>query len=241
MSDDNLVVDSETVSMEDLLAAFAADPLVDGGGNSTINDIKRAVLRESKRLRRNKARTAVQMAEVTNISYLEGPLMDPDEERASTISEDLPAPADFNEYFLQDFFGSDGDTEPVRHEEIEHTHISSIELKVSTVSREAHLQEIDNLKSLVLEAQETIIKLLTDRVDDKAKIASLEAQLRCLPLQELGDANAIQLRNEQEALRSQLADIRHEVQKKEFDKMRNTMSPDTPKKKGLIAWFFGCN
>jgi hypothetical protein len=240
MSDENLVVDSETVSMEDLLAAFAADPLIDGGGESTISDIRRAVLRESKRLRRNKARTAVQMGEVTNISCLEEPFMDSDEDGPSSISDDLPAPADFNEYFLQDFFGSDGEIEPVHHEEIEHTHVSSIELKVSTVSRETHLQEVDKLKSLVLEAQETIIKLLTDRVEDKAKLASLEAQLRCIPLQELGDANAIQLRNEQEALRSQLAEIRHEVQMKEMGKMRNTMSPDKPKKRGLIAWFFGC-
>jgi hypothetical protein len=41
--------------------------------------------------------------------------------------------------------------------------------------------EIDELKNMLVEAQNTIITLLTDRVEDKAKIASFEAQMRYLP------------------------------------------------------------
>jgi hypothetical protein len=41
--------------------------------------------------------------------------------------------------------------------------------------------EIDDLKNLLVEAQSTIITLLTDRVEDKAKLATLEAQMRYLP------------------------------------------------------------
>ena len=41
--------------------------------------------------------------------------------------------------------------------------------------------EIDQLRGLVIEAQDTIIKLLTDRVEDRSRIATLEAQLSLLP------------------------------------------------------------
>jgi hypothetical protein len=36
--------------------------------------------------------------------------------------------------------------------------------------------EIESLRNLVIEAQDTIIKLLTDRVEDRARIAGLETQ-----------------------------------------------------------------
>jgi hypothetical protein len=41
--------------------------------------------------------------------------------------------------------------------------------------------EIDQLRGLVIEAQDTIIKLLTDRVEDRSRIATLEAQLALIP------------------------------------------------------------
>jgi hypothetical protein len=41
--------------------------------------------------------------------------------------------------------------------------------------------QINDLRTLLVEAQGTIIKLLTDRVEDKAKIATLEAHARYLP------------------------------------------------------------
>ena len=41
--------------------------------------------------------------------------------------------------------------------------------------------EINELKGMLVEAQGTIIKLLTDRVEDRSKIATLEAEVRMLP------------------------------------------------------------
>ena len=41
--------------------------------------------------------------------------------------------------------------------------------------------EINELKTLLVEAQSTIIKLLTDRVEDRSKLATLESQARLLP------------------------------------------------------------
>jgi len=243
MSDDGLVVDSEPVSMEDLLAAFAADPLIDGeDGEPTISDIKKAVLLESKKFRRNKAKKSAQhLVELGNITCLDDNTTNGLERSMLNNPEELPSTQDFNEYFLQDFFGTEGELEAADKQEISHSRISSIELlNVTSVPTETHLAEIDRLKSLVLEAQETIIKLLTDRVEDKARLATLEAQVKFLPLQQLGDANAIQLRNEQESLRLQLSEIRHEVQKSEIGKIRHTMNWDKPKPKGsLLARFFG--
>jgi len=233
MSDEGLVVDSDAVSMDDLLAAFAADPLVDGGDNErTISDIKQAVLRESKKFRRKARKVAQQLGELTTIT------LDDDNSNAlgqSSLGAEMPSARDFNEYFLQDFFGSED--EPGNSSEI--SHIRSVELsKVASVP--AQFEEIDRLKSLVLEAQETIIKLLTDRVEDKARLATLEAQLKFLPLQHLGDANAIQLRNEQESLRTSLSEIRHEIQKNEIGKIRHSMSWDKQKpKSSLIDKFLG--
>jgi hypothetical protein len=235
MSDEGLVVDSDAVSMEDLLAAFAADPLVDGGDEEqVISDIKKAVLRESKKFRRKARKAAQQLGELANIT------LDDEHSNAighSTLGAEMPSTRDFNEYFLQDFFGSED--EPGNGSEV--SHIRSVELsKAAMVPKEMHIAEMDRLKSLVLEAQETIIKLLTDRVEDKARLATLEAQLKFLPLQHLGDANAIQLRNEQEALRGQLSEIRHEIQKNEIGKIRHSMHWDKPKpKSSLIDKFLG--
>jgi len=41
--------------------------------------------------------------------------------------------------------------------------------------------EINELKTLLVEAQSTIIKLLTDRVEDRSKLATLESQAKFLP------------------------------------------------------------
>jgi len=256
MSDDGLVVDSEPVSMEDLLAAFVADPLVegeDGEPNISDIDIKKAVLLGSQKFRRNRAnKSAQEMAELSNITCLDDDTTntmvkhtrDGLEQSMLNNPEEIPSTQDFNEYFLQDFFGTDeteaADMQEISQQEISHSRVSSIELlNVKSVPTETHLAEIDRLKSLVLEAQETIIKLLTDRVEDKARLATLEAQVKFLPLQHLGDANAIQLRNEQESLRTQLSEIRHEVQKSEIGKMRNSMNGAKPRPKSLLARIFG--
>jgi hypothetical protein len=71
-------------------------------------------------------------------------------------------------------------------------------------------EEIDQLRGLVIEAQDTIIKLLTDRVDDSSRIASLEAQLALIPdLQAQADrAMSVAVRTE---------DYRTELNKMKFE------------------------
>jgi len=71
--------------------------------------------------------------------------------------------------------------------------------------------EIDQLRGLVIEAQDTIIKLLTDRVDDRSRIATLEAQLALLPdLQAQADrAMSVAVRTEE--YRTELSKMRFEL------------------------------
>ena len=80
---------------------------------------------------------------------------------------------------------------------------------------EAHIDdrtvEIDSLRGLVIEAQDTIIKLLTDRVEDRSRIATLEAQLQLLPdLQAQADrAMSVAVRTEE--YRTELTKMKFEL------------------------------
>jgi hypothetical protein len=56
----------------------------------------------------------------------------------------------------------------------------SIALQAQALIQEKD-SEINELKTLLVEAQSTIIKLLTDRVDDRSKLATLESQAKFLP------------------------------------------------------------
>ncbi len=53
--------------------------------------------------------------------------------------------------------------------------------KVSVISFDDQASKIDNMKNLLLDAKETIINLLEERVQDKARIASLESQVKFYP------------------------------------------------------------
>lgn len=71
--------------------------------------------------------------------------------------------------------------------------------------------EINDLKTLLVEAQSTIIKLLTDRVDDRSKIASLESELKLLPDLQRGRHAAFPSPTDAETLRDDLSKLQAEV------------------------------
>ncbi|MBX9692419.1 MAG: hypothetical protein K2Z81_08550, partial [Cyanobacteria bacterium] len=81
-----------------------------------------------------------------------------------------------------------------------------------TASVEDKTEELEEMRRLVIEAQETIIKLLTDRVEDRAKIATLETELKFLPdLQAQADrAMAVAFRTEE--FRSDIHKIKYELE-----------------------------
>jgi hypothetical protein len=71
--------------------------------------------------------------------------------------------------------------------------------------------EINELKGMLVEAQGTIIKLLTDRVDDRTKIATLESELRLLPDLQKGIDQSRILSINSENMRRDLSKVKAEL------------------------------
>jgi hypothetical protein len=87
------------------------------------------------------------------------------------------------------------------------------ELKFHDIRVEDKTQELEEMRRLVIEAQETIIKLLTDRVEDRARIATLETELRLLPdLQDQAD-RAMSVAFKTEEFRSELHKVKFELER----------------------------
>lgn len=97
------------------------------------------------------------------------------------------------------------------------------ELRFTDVDIEDKTAELEDMRRLVIEAQETIIKLLTDRVEDRARIASLETELKLLPdLQEQADrAMAVAFKTEE--FRSELHKVKYELEKNRIASVRKDM------------------
>jgi hypothetical protein len=99
--------------------------------------------------------------------------------------------------------------------------------------------EIDQLRGLVIEAQDTIIKLLTDRVEDRSRIATLEAQLNLLPdLQAQADrAMSVAVRTDE--YRTELTKMKFELDRFRLFRVR----VEAEQKKGSVfnriqKWLF---
>lgn len=81
--------------------------------------------------------------------------------------------------------------------------------------------EISQLKELLLEAQETIIGLLNDRVFDRAKIARLEAESRVIPDMQSQANRAMGLAIRAEEMQQELTHVRAEVERLRTSYMRS--------------------
>ena len=97
------------------------------------------------------------------------------------------------------------------------------ELKFTDVDVEDRTAELEDMRRLVVEAQDTIIKLLTDRVEDRAKIAQLETELKLLPdLQEQADrAMAVAFKTEE--FRTDLQKVKYELEMSRLESIRRDM------------------
>jgi hypothetical protein len=99
--------------------------------------------------------------------------------------------------------------------------------------------EIESLRNLVIEAQDTIIKLLTDRVEDRARIAGLETQLNILPDLQAQADRAMMVAVKTEDYRSELTKIKFELDRFRLHRVRS----EVEQKKGTIwkkiqRWLF---
>jgi len=91
--------------------------------------------------------------------------------------------------------------------------------KVSTITINDRTTEVEELRALLVEAQSTIITLLTDRVDDRAKIAGLETQLNLLPDLQAQADRALSVAINTEDIRFELEKVKQEI-----NKVRSTAS-----------------
>jgi hypothetical protein len=100
--------------------------------------------------------------------------------------------------------------------------------------------EIESLRNLVIEAQDTIIKLLTDRVEDRARIAGLETQVNILPDLQAQADRAMMVAVRTEEYRTEITKIKFELDRFRLFRVRS----EVEKKKGtpwvrFQRWLFG--
>lgn len=99
-----------------------------------------------------------------------------------------------------------------------------------------HHAEVDELKELLLEAQETIIDLLNDRVFDRAKLAKLESEVRVLPDLQSQASRAMGLAIKTEEFQQELEQVRADVERLRTNYVRNEKSSS-----GFMDWLLGRN
>lgn len=98
--------------------------------------------------------------------------------------------------------------------------------------------EIEALRGLVIEAQDTIIKLLTDRVEDRAKIATLETQVKLLPDLQAQADRAMFVASKTEAYKNELDEIKVEVNRFRIFRIRSEAGRNSLVIK-FMRWFLG--
>jgi hypothetical protein len=83
----------------------------------------------------------------------------------------------------------------------------------ATISQVDHDAQIAQLKSLLLEAQETIITLLNDRVYDRARLAKLDLEVSLLPDLQAQAHRAMGLANRSDTVQNDLTQVRAEIER----------------------------
>ncbi|HEY9790192.1 MAG TPA: hypothetical protein V6D22_07330 [Candidatus Obscuribacterales bacterium] len=96
--------------------------------------------------------------------------------------------------------------------------------KYDSVGFADHAAEVGQLKQLLVEAQETIITLLNDRVYDRAKLARLETEVRVMPDLQAQATRAIRLANHSEEVQREIVQVRAEVERLRTAYMRSEES-----------------
>ena len=94
-----------------------------------------------------------------------------------------------------------------------------IEVKdvVSVTDRTA---EINELRTLLVEAQGTIIRLLTDRVDDRARLASLQNEIKLLPDFKAQSDRAMAVASTADEFKAEFAKVKLEIERMKLAKIR---------------------
>jgi hypothetical protein len=107
------------------------------------------------------------------------------------------------------------------------------DVKYGTISYADHTAEVGQLKALLMEAQETIIGLLNDRVYDRAKLSKLETEARFYPDVQAQAHRAVSLQNQTEEMQTQLVHVKEEI-----DRLRTAYMRTQEEPKGWFARLF---
>jgi len=90
--------------------------------------------------------------------------------------------------------------------------------------RSERAREVEELRDVIIEAKDTIIKLLTDRVNDRAQIARLETELKFLPELQSQTDRAIATMSDTSGLKEALIDMKSEMSKSRLTMMRGRLA-----------------
>jgi hypothetical protein len=80
--------------------------------------------------------------------------------------------------------------------------------------------EVAELRTLLVEAQGTIIRLLTDRVDDRARLASLQNEIRLLPDLKAQSERAMAIAFTADEFKAEFAKVKLEIERMKLTKLR---------------------
>lgn len=108
-----------------------------------------------------------------------------------------------------------------------------------TVQVDDKTAEVEELRCLLVEAQQTIIRLLTERVEDRAKVSQLETQLRLLPDLQAQADRAIAVAMNTDDFRRDLTKVKFELERVRLAKVRSEVERSRRSWfRGLRGWFF---
>lgn len=112
----------------------------------------------------------------------------------------------------------------------------SIEVR-DIVSPTDQAAEIAELKTLLVEAQGTIIRLLTDRVDDRARLATLQNEVKLLPDLKAQSERALSVAFTAEEFKAEFAKVKLEIERMKLTKMRSEVdNASRPWWSKFFAW-----
>jgi hypothetical protein len=106
-------------------------------------------------------------------------------------------------------------------------------VQVTPAAVDGRSQENEDLRRLLVNAQETIIKLLSEQVTDRARLATMEAQLKFLPDLQAQADRAMAVASEAEVFRRELKSVRFEL-----DTFRRTrLRTDIYRPRRIRSWW----
>jgi hypothetical protein len=99
--------------------------------------------------------------------------------------------------------------------------------------------EVEELRCLLVEAQETIIRLLTDRVEDRARISRMETELKLLPDLQTQADRALAVAMNTDDFRKELTRVKFELERVRLARVRNEIEKNRRSWwRGMRGWFF---